>query len=187
MSQPNVSSGSLRSAEITSTHPRKAGHQAPVQCRSGRQPATAPEAGYAPLTEETDVGFLEEISGPTTVPDRKNPPNIIDGYRDLLELLSRRKRLGMIAWLSVGYYEGWRPDRAEVADLIAVELGALTVGDAHERLRQRRRGVLVPDIIPTIIAFVVTRGPHISTSQNPTVAALDNAQVRHRAQRMPPP
>jgi hypothetical protein len=51
------------------------------------------------------------------------PPNIADDYDDLLGMLSRRKRLGMIAWLSVGFYDGWRPSRSEVADLVAVELG----------------------------------------------------------------
>ena len=64
----------------------------------------------------------------------------------------------MIAWLSVGFYEGWRPKRAEVADLIAVELGALTVEEADERVRQRRRGAVVPDISPDVFAYVVNRG-----------------------------
>jgi hypothetical protein len=67
----------------------------------------------------------------------------------------------MIAWLSVGFYEGWRPKRAEVADLIAVELGALTVEEADERVRQRRRGAVVPDVSPDVFAYVVSRGSSI--------------------------
>jgi len=54
----------------------------------------------------------------------------------------------MIAQLSVGFYEGWRPSRAEVADLIAVDLGLTTVDEAEDRVRQRRRHVFVPDITP---------------------------------------
>ena len=85
------------------------------------------------------------------VSDPPGPPSIADHYRDLLELLNNRKRLGMVARLSVGFYEGWRPKRAEVADLIAVEVGILTADEAYERIRQRRRGVLVRDITPIVL------------------------------------
>jgi hypothetical protein len=49
-------------------------------------------------------------------------PNIADRFADLLAPLSSRRRRGLIARLSVGYYEGWRPSRAEVAELVAQEL-----------------------------------------------------------------
>jgi hypothetical protein len=49
-------------------------------------------------------------------------PNIADRFADLLAPLSARRRRGLIARLSVGYYEGWRPSRAEVAELVAQEL-----------------------------------------------------------------
>jgi len=49
-------------------------------------------------------------------------PNIADRFADLLAPLSTRRRRGLIARLSVGYYEGWRPSRAEVAALVAQEL-----------------------------------------------------------------
>ena len=53
----------------------------------------------------------------------QNPtPNIADRFADLLAPLSARRRRGLIARLSVGYYEGWRPSRAEVAELVAQEL-----------------------------------------------------------------
>ena len=49
-------------------------------------------------------------------------PSIADRFDDLLAPLSARRRRGLIARLSVGYYEGWRPSRAEVAELVAQEL-----------------------------------------------------------------
>ncbi|WP_420124239.1 hypothetical protein [Nakamurella sp.] len=49
-------------------------------------------------------------------------PNIADRFADLLAPLSPRRRRGLIARLSQGYYEGWRPTRAEVAALVAQEL-----------------------------------------------------------------
>ncbi len=49
-------------------------------------------------------------------------PNIADRFADLLAPLSPRQRRGLIARLSQGYYEGWRPNRAEVAALVAQEL-----------------------------------------------------------------
>ena len=56
-------------------------------------------------------------------PDRVVPtPNIADRFADLLAPLSSRRRRGLIARLSVGYYEGWRPNRAEVAELVAQEM-----------------------------------------------------------------
>lgn len=42
--------------------------------------------------------------------------------------------------MSVGYYEGWRPSRAEIADLVALELGILTVDECLQRERQRKAG-----------------------------------------------
>lgn len=49
-------------------------------------------------------------------------PSIADRFADLLAPLSPRRRRGLIARLSQGYYEGWRPTRAEVAALVAQEL-----------------------------------------------------------------
>ena len=63
---------------------------------------------------------------PPTGPPAQNrvgtTPNIADRFADLLAPLSARRRRGLIARLSVGYYEGWRPSRAEVAELVAQEL-----------------------------------------------------------------
>jgi hypothetical protein len=67
---------------------------------------------YAPAAESR-VGTENRVG--TT-------PNIADRFADLLAPLSARRRRGLIARLSVGYYEGWRPSRAEVAELVAQEL-----------------------------------------------------------------
>jgi len=57
-----------------------------------------------------------------SAPHPQVTPNIADRFADLLAPLSVRRRRGLIARLSVGYYEGWRPTRAEVAELVAQEL-----------------------------------------------------------------
>jgi hypothetical protein len=59
---------------------------------------------------------------PSGYPRMGATPNIADRFADLLAPLSARRRRGLIARLSVGYYEGWRPSRAEVAELVAQEL-----------------------------------------------------------------
>lgn len=75
------------------------------------------ELSYFPGTPAGDGQFGQSAStraGAT--------PSIADRFADLLAPLSSRRRRGLIARLSVGYYEGWRPSRAEVAELVAQEL-----------------------------------------------------------------
>ena len=82
---------------------------------------------------------------------RRARPNIADEFVDLLALLDDVKRCGMISWLAVGFYDGWRPGRDEVADLVAIELGALTIDEGIQRQRRRRLGDAdVTDITPLI-------------------------------------
>ena len=50
-------------------------------------------------------------------------PNIADGYAVVLQALAPRQRLGVIAALSVGFYDGWRPTREELAAYVAAEFG----------------------------------------------------------------
>ena len=50
-------------------------------------------------------------------------PNIADRYALVLRTLSPRQRQGVIAALSVGFYDGWRPTRAELAAYVAAEFG----------------------------------------------------------------
>jgi hypothetical protein len=67
-------------------------------------------------------------------------PAIDDRYADLLAQLSHTQRRGMISRLAFGFYEGWHPSRAEIADLVAVELGTLTLEECLDRQRLRRLG-----------------------------------------------
>lgn len=80
-------------------------------------------------------------------------PTIADDYADLLRYLSPAQRRGMISRLTVGYYDDWRPSRAEVADLVAVELGVLTWEGAAQRHRQRLSGDDPESITPQIRAW----------------------------------
>jgi len=66
--------------------------------------------------------------------------NITDQYRDLLSYLRPAQRKGLTARLANGYYEGWRPSRDEIADLVGVELGVITWDESVERGRARRAG-----------------------------------------------
>ena len=50
-------------------------------------------------------------------------PNIADRYAVVLQALGPRQRLGVIAALSVGFYDGWRPTREELATYVAAEFG----------------------------------------------------------------
>jgi hypothetical protein len=80
---------------------------------------------------------------PSTCGDRRS---IIDDYADVLQVLRPDRRRGFIAELAVGYYEGWRPDRAEIIDLVALELGRLTVEEFGRRRQLRKRGYRIPEL-----------------------------------------
>ena len=83
-----------------------------------------------------------------------DPPNVADRYADLLRALPRGKRAGLIGRISQGFYDGWHPSRTEVADLVAVELGLLTIDEGIERQRQRRIGrEPAKNLIPVVVAY----------------------------------
>ncbi len=67
--------------------------------------------------------------------DRARPGSIADRYDDLLATLDDGPRWGLVHRLSVGYYEGWRPSREEVANLIARETGRITESEYLEGRR----------------------------------------------------
>src|SRR5580765_7748683 len=96
-------------------------HAAPPERRNqhvGRErPGMSNDLSYFPRTAADDASF-ERSAGRRV----GATPNIADRFADLLAPLSARRRRGLIARLSVGYYEGWRPSRAEVAELVAQEL-----------------------------------------------------------------
>lgn len=75
-----------------------------------------------------------------------SPASVTDGLEDLLDLLPAHRRRGLISQLTVGYYEGWRPSRSEVADLIAIDIGVITLDQWAVRQRQRRSGPKPPSI-----------------------------------------
>jgi hypothetical protein len=76
----------------------------------------------SPRSGEYHAAQQYSAAEPASHEHRSTPPNIADRFADLLAPLSARRRRGLIARLSVGYYEGWRPSRAEVAELVAQEL-----------------------------------------------------------------
>jgi len=92
----------------------------------------------------------QQLMAPATPPMK--PPGIADRFTDLLAPLTQDQRQGMIAKLSVGYFEGWRPSRGEIADLVAVELGILTVDDCIQRQRTRKLGKPVVEVIAQVAA-----------------------------------
>ena len=49
--------------------------------------------------------------------------NIADPYADLSAALDEPRRMGIVALLAVGYYDGWRPTREEVADPVRATTG----------------------------------------------------------------
>jgi len=72
--------------------------------------------------QSSEHSGAQPYSAEPTRSEQRSTPNIADRFADLLAPLSARRRRGLIARLSVGYYEGWRPSRAEVAELVAQEL-----------------------------------------------------------------
>lgn len=63
---------------------------------------------------------------------------IADQYSGLLDDLTPGQRRGLIAKLSVGYYDGWRPSRAELAQHIHDELGVTALDPETGRSRPFR-------------------------------------------------
>ena len=82
----------------------------------------------------------------------RRTPTIADQYADLLGVLSERQRRAITLRLTTGYYEGWHPSRSEIADLVAIELGLLTVERSMDRHRQRTRGHPPVDYIERVLA-----------------------------------
>jgi hypothetical protein len=88
----------------------------------GYRPAAATDQRSYPSPAEQQSAQQHSTNQQGRYEQRHTPPNIADRFADLLAPLSTKRRRGLIARLSVGYYEGWRPSRAEVAELVAQEL-----------------------------------------------------------------
>jgi hypothetical protein len=82
---------------------------------------------------------------------RPTARRIDDRYADLLALLPPDRRQAIVIRLAHGYYEGWTPSRAQMADLVGVELGVITVSEGITRERQRTRGQRVVDITALVL------------------------------------
>ena len=64
--------------------------------------------------------------------------NIADRYAVVLQPLSPRQRQGVIATLSVGFYDGWRPTREELATYVAAKFGVTATAAPDRRDPVRR-------------------------------------------------
>lgn len=118
----------------------------PTQNPLAAAPATS-EPGWpnlAPSPRYTADRNVDEHRG--LIQQNDGRPSIIDDYADVLLALPPRRRRGLIAQLAVGFYEGWRPGRAEVIDLVAVELRILTIDECERRRRYRNNGYPIPEI-----------------------------------------
>jgi hypothetical protein len=87
----------------------------------------------------TGPGAPADSPAPDAPPERSptRTPTIADNYADLLRPLNNQQRRAMILRLTFGYYDGWRPSRREMADLVAIELGTLSTEEAMRRQQQR--------------------------------------------------
>ena len=103
-----------------------------------------------PASDSSSGGTYADTGGSEGLdPSRNKPANVADQYEDLLRPLSRQARRGMVVQLTRGFYDGWRPSRRELADVVAVELGILGVDESLERQRMRRAGREPPEDILT--------------------------------------
>ena len=104
----------------------------------------AAESTRVPVAGDGDARATSALKqGPAGEPGR-NPPfrhevsrssNIADRYAVVLQTLCPRQRQGVIAALSVGFYDGWRPTREELAAHVAAEFGVTVTGPPDPSVR----------------------------------------------------
>jgi hypothetical protein len=107
-------------------------------------PAGSPAASSAETGTSVDSGTPKSDSPrPGSTPHAKHNisrmPNIVDQYSGLLDDLTSRQRWGLIARLSNGYYEGWRPTRAQLSRYLYHEFGVTTFSHHSLPSETRRR------------------------------------------------
>lgn len=66
------------------------------------------------------------MANPSDCHEERHIRNVADPFHDLLSVLEDGPRRGFVQRLATGYYEGWRPTRAQVANLVAREMGRIT-------------------------------------------------------------
>lgn len=100
----------------------------------GANPATT--AADAHLESGTRVETRRDATArPSLRRKFSRTPTIADQYSGLLDDLTPGQRRGLIAKLSVGYYDGWRPSRAELAKHIHDEFGVTTLAPPNRKFR----------------------------------------------------
>jgi len=114
--------GALEEAQSLSLRALAKAQRAWFAMRAQLPAIMAANEGCPPYAETPPVTLLTGLSRLTGLPPNDAYEITSDIPFSLLAPLSIRRRRGLIARLSVGYYEGWRPSRAEVADLVAQEL-----------------------------------------------------------------
>ncbi len=90
--------------------------------------------------------------------EKQRTENIADPFRDLLSELADGPRMGLVHQLAVGYYEGWRPTRAQVANLVAREKGRMTEDEYLSLLRQQSAHNRLPQPYVTGLQLVPGAG-----------------------------
>ncbi len=74
--------------------------------------------------------------------------------------------------MAIRYYDGWRPDQAEIADLVAVELSVLHIDEAIDRQHRRLAGQPVADILPIVHArFADRQSQHLARERSKAAAS----------------
>lgn len=75
------------------------------------------------------------MASPSGYHEDRHTRNVADPFQDLLSVLDDGPRRGFVQRLATGYYEGWQPTRAQVANLIAREMGRITEDEYVALLR----------------------------------------------------
>lgn len=110
--------------------------------------------------------------------DPRPVASIADPYLDLLQGLSYGQRQGLVQRLATGYYDGWRPSRIQVAELIAGEGGWLTDAERHtlfERARAPQDPAMIVAVGRPVAQERQERSPTVRTMAQTAVTPADRA------------
>lgn len=99
--------------------------------------------------------------------ENQRTENIADPFRDLLSELADGPRMGLVHQLAVGYYEGWRPTRTQVANLVARETGRMTEDEYLSLLRPHPSHHQLPQLSVKGLQLVPGAGKSPSAQETP--------------------
>ena len=79
----------------------------------------------APVASAATTGSRPSLSAtrPAATQSVSRAPSIADQYAGLLDDLNAHQRRGLIAKLANGYYDEWRPTRAQLLEYLQSEYG----------------------------------------------------------------